>query len=698
MEDENTATPVNNGGVYKDKAESEKIYMNYNYKTGDCRPYRVVVESTEKQKVEMKAQLYAAVEQSPSAELVDPEVLTRYFAKFDEQFFHYCDSELAKINTFYSEKLAEATRKFANLRSELSETLELEDSGKKKKDNFNRVKKNLLRKKNVSVRKIQELKLAFSEFYLSLILLQNYQNLNFTGFRKILKKHDKLLNVDFGARWRAEHVESAHFYTNKDIDRLIHETENIVTNEIEGGDRQKAMKRLRVPPLGEQQSPWTTFKVGLFSGSLLVLCVTVVLSGMFHVHRDDWIAAFRLYRGPFLLVEFLFLWGINVYGWRSSGVNHVLIFELDPRNHLSEQHIMELASIFGVIWALSVLAYLYSESLSIPAYFSPLALYLLMAAFLLNPLKIFRHEARFWTIKIISRIMMAPFFYVNFADFWLADQLNSIVPAFLDLQYFICFYSTITNWNHVDNTNQCIENSLWIRSIVAMLPAWFRMAQCLRRFRDTREAHPHLANAVKYSTSFFVVAFSGITQATRHQYPNSAENPWFYLWILASIVSSCYAYTWDIKMDWGLFDSKGNDNKFLRDEIVYGSNWFYYFAIVEDLILRFGWTLSMSLIEMGYIDREIIVSILSPLEVFRRFIWNYFRLENEHLNNCGNFRAVRDISVAPMDCSDQTTILRMMDEEDGVRNRRTVKKISGKKKSEHRLLLREAESTEDLEM
>ena len=46
-----------------------------------------------------------------------------------------------------------------------------------------------------------DLKLAFSEFYLSLILLQNYQNLNFTGFRKILKKHDKLLRNDAGARW-----------------------------------------------------------------------------------------------------------------------------------------------------------------------------------------------------------------------------------------------------------------------------------------------------------------------------------------------------------------------------------------------------------------------------------------------------------------------------------------------------------------
>lgn len=80
---------------------------------------------------------------------------------------------------------------------------------------------------------------------------------------------------------------------------------------------------------------------------------------------------------------------------------------------------------------------------------------------------------------------------------------------------------------------------------------------------------------------------------------------------------------------------------------------FYYFAIVEDFILRFGWTLSMT--PNKYFEREIMLSILAPLEVFRRFVWNYFRLENEHLNNCGRFRAVRDISVAPMDSSDQVS-------------------------------------------
>ena len=53
------------------------------------------------------------------------------------------------------------------------------------------------------------------------------------------------------------------FYTNKDIDKLIQDTENAFIQDLEAGDRQKAMKRLRVPPLGDKQSPWTTFKVHL---------------------------------------------------------------------------------------------------------------------------------------------------------------------------------------------------------------------------------------------------------------------------------------------------------------------------------------------------------------------------------------------------------------------------------------------------
>ena len=45
-----------------------------------------------------------------------------YYFSFDEKFFTFCDKELTKINTFYAEKLAEATRKFATLKSEMEES------------------------------------------------------------------------------------------------------------------------------------------------------------------------------------------------------------------------------------------------------------------------------------------------------------------------------------------------------------------------------------------------------------------------------------------------------------------------------------------------------------------------------------------------------------------------------------------------
>lgn len=39
----------------------------------------------------MKAKLAEAVQDAPSAEVVEPEVLQRYFAKFDEAFFTICE-------------------------------------------------------------------------------------------------------------------------------------------------------------------------------------------------------------------------------------------------------------------------------------------------------------------------------------------------------------------------------------------------------------------------------------------------------------------------------------------------------------------------------------------------------------------------------------------------------------------------------
>lgn len=52
------------------------------------------------------------------------------------------------------------------------------------------------------------------------------------------------------------------------------------------------------------------------------------------------------------------------------------------------------------------------------------------------------------------RIIAAPFFHVGFADFWLADQLNSLVGACLDYHFLIFFYIQNGDWFLVEANNE----------------------------------------------------------------------------------------------------------------------------------------------------------------------------------------------------------------------------------------------------
>ena len=130
-------------------------------------------------------------------------------------------------------------------------------------------------------------------------------------------------------------------------------------------------------------------------------------------------------------------------------------------------------------------------------------------------------------------------------------------------------------------------------------------------------------------------------------------------------------------MDWGFFDKNAGENKFLRDQIVYPSRFYYYAAILENVIFRYIWVINVF---MQFRTRsaeyaDVIGFIFGLIEIFRRFAWNYFRLENEHLNNCGEFRAVRDISIAPISTVvDHETLEDMMDKNLGIKNRRKGKR------------------------
>ena len=83
---------------------------------------------------------------------------------------------------------------------------------------------------------------------------------------------------------------------------------------------------------------------------------------------------------------------------------------------------------------------------------------------------------------------------------------SKYVPIFISDKIITCLISVSGD---LIDSGKCIKGN-HVRVIIGILPAWFRFAQCLRRYRDTREVFPHLVNAGKYSTGFFVAVFSSI--------------------------------------------------------------------------------------------------------------------------------------------------------------------------------------------
>ena len=66
----------------------------------------------------------------------------------------------------------------------------------------------------------------------------------------------------------------------------------------------------------------------------------------------------------------------------------------------------------------------------------------------------------------------------------------------------------------------------------------------------------------------------------------------FVIFLAVSAIGAMYSYVWDIYMDWGLMRTKKKGHFMLREKILYPS-YFYYIAMITDLILRFAWLVSL---------------------------------------------------------------------------------------------------------
>ncbi|XP_031490961.1 uncharacterized protein LOC116258037 isoform X3 [Nymphaea colorata] len=343
--------------------------------------------------------------------------------------------------------------------------------------------------------------------------------------------------------------------------------------------------------------------------------------------RDLFLYEVFLYYNPMLLVTMMvWLWGINLWVFSQSPANYAKIFDLD-HTHLTHSDMWKCATWMTIIVPTSMTAYLYLYShgeVSLAAS-QPVLLYTAVFMVLIFPFDIFYLSSRYFFLKTLWRIIL-PLQPITFADFFIADILTSMSKVLSDLERSVCRMvhrqvATIA-WFEADSV--CGSHSVAI-PLVLVLPYICRFFQCIRQYKDTKEK-TCLFNALKYSTAVPVVFLSALKY---HVFPESWVSFYRPMWLFSSVVNSLYSFYWDVKQDWDLsvfskiFKFKAPT---ICSNLLYGHQWVYYWAIGSNLILRCTWTYKLSAhLRHNYLT----VFTITALEIFRRFQWIFFRVENE---------------------------------------------------------------------
>ena len=364
-------------------------------------------------------------------------------------------------------------------------------------------------------------------------------------------------------------------------------------------------------------------------------------------YKDRYIGLFYLYRGPMFITLYFYFYSLNLVGWATAKIRYVDIFEFSSPNKTPDPYVIfNIAGILSLLFTGFVAMLMFvvrienteaeksrTENSEIPERILPLLLWIITAAVLLNPFKWLIRKGRYSVVKVTMRVLLAPFYHVRFGDFWFADQLNSIVVILLDLEFMLCFYSYVWPLDENEDGKVCNKNTYIVRPVISCLPAFWRLMQCLRCYYDTRH-YPHLINAGKYFTTFPVVVLFAVYSTNRNRssltedlFDELKGNIFLIAWAMSSFVHAMYTFVWDIYMDWGLLRSRD----LLRPKLGYTWKSLYYLAIVEDLILRFAWSLKLSLGLHLQAQVNLFYTLLAGLEIFRRFVWNFYRVEYEHI-------------------------------------------------------------------
>jgi len=406
---------------------------------------------------------------------------------------------------------------------------------------------------------------------------------------------------------------------------------------------------------------WRFFELGVRAGialQMLFMCVLLMLSANQAIDELSGLY-YPLFRGLFLLSFFGVLFALMLFAWKRTGIDYGVIFDISP--HRTNYHALVRAS--SNLMSLNFVAFV-TFWLTLTVHLTPSKnvwpLVALLGTLLLlcSPMDWMPEWSdaaqRAALLRVVKRALSAPFAKPSFAASFVADVFTSMPKCFIDLLFATCIYSTgeaftVGQWQLHSHAFQrplvvCTpENPTYkiVNNILTVLPFCIRFLQCARQIYDAHGEgwRQPAANALKYSISLLVQGLS-IFGGSDHQ------KVWL-MWVSASIISTLFAFSWDVLIDWGLGPQPlrravrriltpsaptGGEydgaSYWLRPVRVFSDVW-YVAGIVVDLVARLGWAVYISPGQQLVANH--VTLLLGTIELLRRAVWALFRLEWEQI-------------------------------------------------------------------
>ncbi|KAJ5166671.1 uncharacterized protein N7482_005452 [Penicillium canariense] len=234
----------------------------------------------------------------------------------------------------------------------------------------------------------------------------------------------------------------------------------------------------------------------------------------------------------------------------------------------------------------------------------------------------------------------------KFGDVLLADALTSYARVLGDLYITFCMFFT-DGLSATSKPNRACGKDFVVPIIIAV-PSAIRLRQCLTEYararrtssrRDVSRENQHLANALKYATAFPVIFLAAkLRNYSPLDLHGFSEMTIMRLLFIFSCINSGYSFWWDVVKDWDLtlFSSerRHRDHPYgLRRHRYFSSDRLYHYVIVADLALRFSWLWRVFPGLAWLSETECGLFLLMFLEVARRWMWVFFRVEAEWIRN-----------------------------------------------------------------